>query len=187
MRLLFLVGLLCALVACGSPTAHPEPLIAPPAPPVPLPASISIPGIGAQSDLILTGLDDQGALETPPVEKPGQASWWDGSPRPGELGPAVILGHVDGTCPDGSKGCPGVFKRLGELRPGADILVAGVDGPVKTFEVYSVQTFDKDNFPTHEVYGNTRFPELRLITCGGIFDRETGHYRSNVIAFARLV
>ena len=184
MRQLFLVGLLCALVACGSPTAHPEPLVAPAI--VPMPAAIHIPDIDAQSNLVLTGLDDNGALEVPPVDQPLQASWWDGSPRPGEPGPAVILGHVDGTCPDGRKGCPGIFKRLGELDEGYLIDISRVDNTSATFIVYKVAEYDKDSFPTREVYGNTEGPELRLVTCSGPFDRRAGHYENNTVVFARL-
>ena len=184
MRLFALVGLLCALVACSSPTGTPPPMTWPPV--VPMPVSVSIPDIDATSSLILTGLDVKGALEVPPVDQPLQASWWDGSPRPGEPGPAVILGHVDGTCPDGRKGCPGVFKRLGELGEGDLIDITRDDHTSATFIVYKVAEYDKDHFPSREVYGNTPGPELRLITCSGPFDRAAGHYSRNAVISARL-
>jgi len=192
-RLLALVGLLCALVACSSPTTPSSSADAVPVPvPDPvdrtaLPAGIYIPRLDTRSTLIATGFDTAGGLEAPPVDQPKQASWWKGSPRPGDPGPAVILGHVDGTCPDGQSGCPGVFYRLDELEVDDEVLVDRHDGSTVRFAVYRVEQVAKDRFPADRVYGDTDGPELRLITCGGVFDYGASHYTDNVIVFARLV
>jgi sortase (surface protein transpeptidase) len=94
----------------------------------------------------------------------------------------VIAGHVDSTHG------PAVFYRLGRLRRGAQVRVLRADGRVARFTVDRVDRFAKDAFPTVQVYGNTtNRAELRLITCGGDFDRRTGHYVDNVVAFAHLV
>jgi sortase (surface protein transpeptidase) len=92
----------------------------------------------------------------------------------------VIAGHVDSTTG------PAVFYRLRELRPGQRIAVPRADGSVIQFAVTEVRQYAKDAFPTAEVYGPVPEPELRLVTCGGSFDRARGSYRDNVVVFATL-
>lgn len=92
----------------------------------------------------------------------------------------MIAGHVD------SKTGPGVFFRLPELQPGAEVLVEREDGTTLTFVVNSTHTTEKAAFPTAQVYGPTPLSELRLVTCGGDFDRVAGSYRNNVIVEAVL-
>jgi sortase (surface protein transpeptidase) len=147
------------------------------------PESISIPKIGAESTLEHVGLIN-GEIDIPPATQPEQAAWWDGTPRPGEVGPAVILGHVDGEI-DGRAGQPGVFFKLHTLTAGDVVDIAREDGSTVRFEIYKVERVAKDEFPNDRVYGNTSGPELRLITCGGVFNRSAGHYVDNVIAYAR--
>jgi sortase (surface protein transpeptidase) len=74
------------------------------------------------------------------------AGWYTGSPRPGAIGPAVIVGHVD------SLTGPGVFYRLSELRPGDRVYVLRADGTTTEFRVTAVQIYLKDSFPTEAVY-----------------------------------
>ena len=153
------------------------------APPAALPASVSIPAIGVQSELITLGLNPDGSIAVPqPGPDYDKAAWFDGSPRPGDVGPAVIEGHVDS-----AENGPSVFYELGALAVGDRADVTRADGTVVTFEVYEVRVVPKDDFPTLEVYGNTDGPELRLITCGGPFDSAAGSYEDNVVVFARMV
>ena len=112
----------------------------------------------------------------------GRPGWFRDGPAPGQFGPAVIAGHVD------SKNGPGIFYRLGALRPGAIVVVRRADGVPAHFSVDKVERYAKDRFPTVAVYGDTTHrSELRLITCGGSFDARTGHYLDNVVAYAHLV
>ena len=106
------------------------------------------------------------------------AGWFADGPRPGQAGPAVLLGHVD------SASGPGVFLRLPELAPGADVRVDRADGGSIDFRVTAVQRVPKANFPTERVYGPTLEPSLRLVTCAGSFDRARRSYRDNVIVYA---
>ncbi|MBC6448922.1 class F sortase [Actinokineospora sp. HBU206404] len=142
------------------------------------PVSVEIPKIRAKSSLVPVGLAADGTLEVPPTSQPLQAAWYELGPMPGEVGPSVVLGHVDGD------GKPGIFHQLTKLAPGDEVLIAREDGSTVTFVVRRLQQVAKDAFPTEEVYGDTAGPELRLITCGGSFDRATGNYRDNVIAYA---
>jgi sortase (surface protein transpeptidase) len=142
------------------------------------PTAVHIPAIGVRGAVVPLGLDPSGALEVP--ERPGDAGWWTGGTEPGERGPAVIAGHVD------SKAGPAVFYRLRELRPGDTITVFRADRSRLDFVVRHTEQHAKAAFPTDAVYGATRGPELRLVTCGGAFDRSSGHYVDNVIVYATL-
>lgn len=186
-----LVGAL-ALAGCSAPTVAiptfttteaPVPANVTPSVVVSEPEHVSIPRIGADSSLVAVGLVN-GAIDIPPATQPLQAAWWDGSPRPGAVGPAVILGHVDGQI-GGRRGQPGVFNRLAILRPGDAVSVRRRDGSTVHFTVYKVEKTPKAAFPADRVYGNTDGPELRLITCGGVFDRTARSYEDNIVAYAR--
>ncbi len=147
------------------------------------PVTIDIPAIGVQSTLQYLGVDKDGALEVPaPGPRYDDAAWYKYSPTPGAVGPAVISGHVDS-----ARGGPSVFFRLGDLRPGDKVMVSRADGLVAEFRVDGVQVHPKDEFPTEAVYGDTDHAALRLVTCGGPFDRATRHYVDNVIVFGTLV
>lgn len=144
------------------------------------PLRVSIPAIGAESSLIPLRLNADRTVEVPPLSEPMQAGWYALGPTPGEAGASVILGHVDGY------GAPGIFFRLRELRAGDTVLVARADGTTARFVVYRTAQVPKDEFPTGQVYGGADRPEIRLITCGGAFDRLSGNYLDNVIVFAVL-
>jgi sortase (surface protein transpeptidase) len=148
--------------------------------PIAEPAEISIPKIGARSSLVGLALKADESVEVPPVTAPMQAGWFAGGPRPGEPGPAVILGHVNGG------GHAGIFARLHELAPGDEVLISRTDGAAARFVVRRVDQIAKSQFPTDAVYGDTAGPELRLITCGGSFDKAARSYRDNVIVYAAL-
>ena len=135
--------------------------------------------LGVSTGLVALGLDQSGALQPP--DSPAVAGWFSDGPVPGDIGPAVVAGHVDSTAG------PGVFFLLKTLQLGDRIEVERSDGRTVVFAVTSVRMFGKDQFPTDEVYGPTPVPELRLITCGGPFDRVGGRYLDNVIVHAVAV
>jgi hypothetical protein len=164
----------------GSPAVTPMPSAS--AAPAALPVAISVPAIGVRSDLLTLGLEPDGSLQVPqPGPDYDKAAWFDESPRPGDVGPAVIEGHVDSAANG-----PSVFYRLGALVAGDLIDVTRADGTVATFAVREVRVVPKTDFPTFDVYGNTEGPELRLITCGGPFDRAARSYVDNIVVFATL-
>jgi sortase (surface protein transpeptidase) len=145
------------------------------------PVSIDIPKIGAHSSLIGLGLNPDNTVQVPPVTTPLQAGWYTYAPTPGEAGPAVVLGHVDGNHQKG------IFFRLKELAPGDRVAIARKDGTTATFEVTKVHQVPKKDFESEGVYDDTPGPELRLITCGGVFDRSAHNYVDNIVVYARLV
>jgi len=143
-----------------------------------VPVRVRIPAIGVDSRLMSLGLQDDGTVEVPPQAFP--AGWYSGAPTPGELGPAILVGHVHYEDSDG------VFADLRRLRPGDEVVVRRKDGRSAVFRVTRVRHYAKDRFPTEKVYGNIDHAGLRLITCGG-HDLVSGRYEDNVIAFARLI
>jgi sortase (surface protein transpeptidase) len=145
----------------------------------PLPTRVSIPSLDISSDLLSLGLADDGTIAVPPKGPDyDRAAWFTGSPRPGARGPAVIEGHVDGA------NGPSVFHELGRITKGATVTVTREDGSTVRFVVDGVASYPKSDFPVTKVYANTDRPELRLITCGGKFDRTTGHYVDNTVVYA---
>lgn len=147
------------------------------------PVSIDIPAIRVHSILQYLGLTAQHTLQVPvPGPHYNEAAWYKYSSTPGSLGPAVILGHVDSAAQG-----PSVFFKLGDLRRGDRVMVTRADGLVAVFRVDGVRRYPKDQFPTKLVYGNTDHAALRLISCGGVFDRATGHYLDNIVVFGSLV
>ncbi|MFZ3453699.1 class F sortase [Arthrobacter sp. 7Tela_A1] len=144
-----------------------------------LPQSLRIPATGTESELLHLGLREDGTLDVPPEPPGSPASWYTGSPAPGQHGPAVLLGHVNAT-----GGGPGVFADLRSLKPGDLIEVGRDDGTTAVFTVDRGEQYGKDNFPTLEVYGNTDGAELRLITCDG-YDPATGEFDDNYVVYAK--
>ena len=159
----------------------PDPTTAPATPtalPAAQPSRLQIPSIGVDTPLVHLGLRADQTMEVP--QDFDLAGWYVHSPTPGEIGPSIVAGHVD------SRRGPAVFYRLRQLRPGDEVRVTRADGTVAVFRVDRSEQFPKDQFPTQRVYGDVDHPALRLITCGGSFDRSTGHYRDNVVVYASL-
>lgn len=145
------------------------------------PVSVDIPSIGVHSNLLRLGVNADGTIAVPPLTTSAdEAAWYKYSPTPGQVGAAVIEGHVD------SYRGPAVFFRLGSLRPGDAIDVTLADGITAIFRVTGVREYSKAEFPARMIYGTPDYAALRLITCAGSFDRATGHYLSSTVVFASL-
>lgn len=146
--------------------------------PIEDPVRVEVPAIGVDANLIEVGLKADGAMQVPDF---GLAGWYTKGPAPGAPGPSVIAAHVD------SYQGPDVFFRLRELEPGDEIHVHGANGDTATWEMYASQLTDKDELPADRIWSDTDQPALRLITCGGDFDRTARSYTSNVIVYASPV
>jgi sortase (surface protein transpeptidase) len=144
-----------------------------------VPVAVRIPALGLAVWLTQLGLNANGTVAVPTnTQVPG---WFSPGPSPGQVGSAVILGHVDSF-----KG-PGVFFQLRTLQPGNQIDVNLADGVVATFKVTSVVEYQKTAFPDQKVYGSNGSSALQLVTCGGAFDSQTGHYLSNIVVYSSFV
>jgi sortase (surface protein transpeptidase) len=131
---------------------------------------------------VARGLDGRGAIEPPPFDQPGVVGWYAAGAKPGAAGTALFVGHVD------TETRPAVFYKLSAVQPGATVRVIRDDGKVAEFTVDDVQVVPRDHFDAQQAYGVRKSgrAELRLITCGGTFDRTNRTYTANVIVSAYL-
>jgi sortase (surface protein transpeptidase) len=144
-----------------------------------VPVRLVVPSIGINTTLQSLALLSNGTLQPP--SSWNVAGWYSGGIRPGQIGPAVIAGHIDSTSG------PAVFYKLHTLAIGAQAIVTEQDGTTLTFVVDDIQSYPKDDFPATAVYGPTPYPELRLITCTGDFDYKTHNYLDNLVVSTHLV
>ena len=151
-----------------------------------VPRSLAIPRLGVRAKIIPLGLKPDGSPAVPPLTTPFVTSWYDPGPTPGTTGAAVIFGHVDSAAVG-----PAVFYELGRLRTGDRVYVTLADRRTAVFRVYGVSLYPKTDFPCAERLRAPRWPTLRLVTCGGGFDRRSsrrrGQYLGNVVVFAEYV
>lgn len=140
------------------------------------PVTLGIPSLDITTRLIGLRKDRSGQLQVP--EDPARAGWYSQGPAPGDDGPAVIVGHVD------SYLGPGIFARIRGMKPGELIKIRRADGSLAVFAVTQVVEYAKRDFPTEVVYRGNGDTSLRLVTCGGEFDRRSKSYLSNVVVFA---
>ncbi len=148
--------------------------------PVAPPVRLTIPRIGVDAPVEPGGRNPDGTVEVPPQDHPGQVDWYRDGPAPGQIGPAVLLGHLN------TRKGPAVFDRLPKLRPGDRIDIRRQDGSTVSYQVRELHEYPKTAFPTQLVYGDTDTPQLRLITCGGTLGGD-GHYTDNIVVFADLL
>nr|WP_174268166.1 class F sortase [Nocardioides zeae] len=141
------------------------------------PVRVEIPAIGVDAAPVDLGIGGDGELEVP--VDPDDVGWYVGGGRPGERGPTVVVGHVDGV--DG----PAVFADLATLEVGDTVVVHRADGRAVSYVVERAEAVAQDRFPTELVFGATAGDELRLITCTGPYDRAAGRYTQNHVVFAR--
>ncbi|MGW8765034.1 class F sortase [Streptomyces sp. NPDC055815] len=169
------------IAAVGRPLGEPLPPARAPLPPLE-PRRIDIPSLGISAPVVARGLDATGAIDPPPFSMPHTVGWFGSGIRPGAAGAALLVGHVD------TETRRAVFYGLSAARPGAKVRITRTDGSVAEFTVDDVQVFPRDDFDARRVYGarDPRRAELRLITCGGTFDRAAGTYTANVVVSAYL-
>ncbi|MGW0733626.1 class F sortase [Streptomyces sp. NPDC002851] len=151
-----------------------------PALPAARPLRMRIPSIGVDTDVIGLGLLPDGTLDVPPEGQTQLAGWYEGGTAPGAVGTAITAGHLD------SATGPAIFYRLGAVQPGDTVEVDREDGRTAVFTVDTVELVPGDAFPDTKVYGQSDRPELRVITCGGVFRGAGFGYQGNTVVYARL-
>ncbi|MEU2248755.1 class F sortase [Streptomyces sp. NPDC019224] len=146
------------------------------------PRSVEIPSIGVRAAVVSRGLDAEGAIEPPSFDTPQAVGWYGAGTEPGAEGPALFVGHVD------TEAEPAVFYGLSAARPGAKVEVTRTDGTIAEFTIDDVQVLTRARFDAGKAYGPREDgrAELRLITCGGTYDRASRSYTANVVVSAYL-
>lgn len=137
------------------------------------PVRLRIPKIGVDANVIELGIQASGEIEVP--KDYAETGWYKYGATPGEVGPTVIAGHLDS--PTG----PAVFVQLEKLQAGDRVEFTRKDGSSVAYTVSSTERYAQSQFPTEKVYGNTAQPEVRLITCDGIFDKGESRYSHNLV------
>ncbi|MEU2713382.1 class F sortase [Streptomyces sp. NPDC007205] len=147
-----------------------------------VPQRVDIPRLRVRAPVVSRGLDAQGAVDPPPLDQPGVVGWYGAGAAPGAQGAALLVGHVD------TATRPAVFYQLSTLRPGETVRVVRSDGTVAEFTIDDVRVLPRAGFDADQAYGPHRpgRAELRLITCGGAFDRAGHTYTANVVVSAYL-
>ncbi|MFI0738714.1 class F sortase [Streptomyces sp. NPDC021100] len=150
--------------------------------PVAAPQTLAIRAMGLRAPIEGHGLDPQGGVEAPPYDRPNTVAWYKDGPAPGAVGAAVLVGHVD------TKTSRGVFYELSTAKPGLKVNVVRKDGSTAEFTVEDVAVVPRDHFDADKAYGpkDPKRAELRLVTCGGEYDRERHEYTANVVVSAYL-
>ncbi|MEU1822161.1 class F sortase [Streptomyces abikoensis] len=146
------------------------------------PRGLTIKAMNVHAPVEDHGLTPQGAVAPPPYARPGAVAWYRDGPQPGSPGAAVLVGHLD------TDHAPAVFYGLGGIRRGTEVDVTRADGSVARFTVEDVSVFTKERFDAARAYGPhvKDRAELRLITCGGYYDRDRRSYSANVVVSAYL-
>jgi hypothetical protein len=146
------------------------------------PKRVDVPSIGLAAPVVARGLDRTGAVDPPPDRTPQTVGWYGGGAEPGEAGAALFVGHAD------TAGKPAVFYGLSAVKRGQKIRVTRTDGSIAEFTIDAVQVISRDHFDARKVYGphDKSRAELRLITCGGTFDRKAKAYPADVVVSAYL-
>ncbi len=146
------------------------------------PHRVDVASLGIAAAVVPRGLDATGAIDPPPYSMARTVGWYDGGTQPGAPGVSLLVGHVD------TQSEPAVFYDLSAAKAGEKVRVTRADGSVAVFTIDDVRVFTRDRFDAREVYGARQEgrAELRLITCGGTFDRTTRTYTANVVVSAYL-
>jgi sortase (surface protein transpeptidase) len=145
-----------------------------------VPKALTVPAIGVEAPVVSTGRAADGTPQIPPFAHPEQVGWYTSTVSPGERGASVLWGHLD------TKKGTAVFQNLSALTPGDTVQVARADNRVATFTVERTTVYPREAVPADVLYDDPGYPALRLVTCGGRFDKKSQEYTSNIVVFARL-
>ncbi|MGH3488621.1 MAG: class F sortase [Actinopolymorphaceae bacterium] len=145
------------------------------------PTRLDIPSIGVSAPLGGVGNASNGAIDVPPANKPHLAGWYTPGATPGQPGRTVIVGHLDSRYSGAA-----VFYDLGAVRRGETVTVTRRDGIAVVYRVDGASIQPKDQFPVDQIYAPSDRSELRLVTCGGSFDKKIG-WSDNIIVYAHMI
>jgi len=144
-----------------------------------VPAQIQIPSLGVDAPVQPSAIDlALGQLAVPADIH--RAGWWKDGAAPGDpAGTILIAGHVDSA----QAGAGAFFPLKSAVRRGMLITVTTRSGRTYRYRVTSIRTVPKPQLPIG-IFTRTGTPKLVLVTCGGPFDPQIGHYLDNVVVTA---
>jgi hypothetical protein len=147
------------------------------APQSPPPVAVRVDDVQLDMRVLPMGVDEGGAMALP--EDTADAGWYRFGPAPGEAGTTVLAAHVDSRIHG-----LGAFARLRDVAVGASVVVTTADGAAHGYRVQLIERTPKTEVPLDLLFDRSGAERLVLVTCGGEFDRSTGHYRDNVLVTA---
>ena len=146
------------------------------------PVALALPALDIALPVDPVGVEADGQMEIPPLAERG--GWYRFGPSPADAQrTAVIAAHVDSEASAGL----GAFARLPDAQVGDVVEVTMADGSVRTYAVTSVERQAKPEIDWSLIFERDGAPRLVLVTCGGVFQRDVGHYTDNVIVTAEPV
>lgn len=149
-----------------------------------VPVRIRIPSIGVSADIQPVGQNAKGEMDTPKGESAYQdTAWYSLGARPGEVGAAVINGHLDTR----SLIDPGVFRDLDELALGDIVEVVDDQGALFRFRVTETKVLGSEDDATEVFTSNTGKAHLNLITCTGDWQQDQKQYDKRLVVFTELI
>jgi LPXTG-site transpeptidase (sortase) family protein len=181
-RRLLLVILIAASIALALTDYKAAGAIRMPVTPTPtpgVPVRLIIPKIGVDVSVEQVAEDKEGRMDVP--KNPMDTGWWNEGNRPGNVGSAVIDGHLD--LPGGK---PGVFWNLKKLQTGDEINVISDDGKERTFRVTENAVYSDNNFPLNKVFAQGGGRWLNLITCEGTYDLKAHNYTDRLVIYSQM-
>jgi sortase A len=145
-----------------------------------IPLQLSIPSIGVSAKVQQVGVTAKGAMGIP--SNFTDVAWYKYGTIPGEVGSAVIDGHVDNAL-----GLNGVFKKLDHVKVGDDVYVTDAKGNKIHFVVRQIQEFPYADAPSEEIFKESSRSLLRLITCSGKWLRSAKTYDTRLVVTTEYV
>lgn len=143
-----------------------------------IPLQLLIPAIGIDANIQLLGVSASGQMEVP--DNIVDVGWFKMGSRPGEVGSAVIAGHLDG-----KQGEPGIFANLDKLTKGDLLMVKDDMGNSTVFVVRDKRAYDPGF--ANEVFSQNDGVHLNLITCDGVWEKNIKSYSKRLVVFADAV
>lgn len=144
------------------------------------PQSLTIPRLRVQAPVEHLAFNRAADYAAP--YKWGDVAWFDRGPRPGDIGHAAILGHLDSTC------CPAIFYTLKYLKAGDIVTVTYRKGKPLHFRVMWQATYPNKSLPVKFLFSEAGGQRaLILMTCIGTFYRNAGGYDHKLVVFARII
>lgn len=157
----------------------PPPTIVPPphADRVGIPVRLKIAAISVNAPIEKVSVTKAGAMGIP--KDPMDAAWFSPGPRPGEMGNAVIDGHLNWY-----QGATGVFAKLRSVKPGDRIMVVDESRKEVAFVVRDIRTYAAGADATDVFRSTDDGSHLILITCDGAWDAHAKQYSKRLVVFA---
>lgn len=140
-----------------------------------LPVRLLIPAINVNARIQDVGVALNGEMEVP--NNAIDVGWFKIGSRPGEVGSAVVAGHIDG-----ESGEVGVFANLYKLKEGDLLYIEDDKGTSITFVVRKKLIFDPGY--ADEVFSRNDGAHLNLITCDGLWDGVKKSYSKRLVVFS---